>query len=405
MKLTLPLSTRGYGQNWVDCSPAVTSQNPAPRNFSAVAPGPGQLLYWGGGHRAYPANDAEIFDFATHRWTQQYAPECLDRCCRVCATNSSAQCSTSADCGGGTCNEPITTCTGTTPCNVPMCSCFIAAGGGSTELTAHGRPFVEETFQAYAYNQNPAHQHYLLALLGGTWSYSPPSTWTKLMDWANYPSLATSPWEFGKVLEYDPNVSCGADTGAILGFFPSGPQAGIYCFNYTTNRWLLFDSSFPAAWAGAQTDLYCTYDANQNQHVCSHFQRGVWAYHSATKTWTSLNSPAAVLGANTLAHDTAHNITLVALPNGAAVDLWYYDHTSSSWYNIDDTQLGSPRPSGANVARWNPFVYDSVADSFYFLSVSGLGGEGTAGIPDVDTSTWQYRFSSPPLVPTGTPTP
>jgi len=304
------------------------------------------------------------------------------------------------------------------------------------EIEPSGRPFTEHSYQAYGYNFHPVRRHYVIAASSGTWAYTPPDTWQRLMpDPGSYPDLGSdTPLMWGNVVEYDPNVTCGPDTGAIVGIFLRGDGAGVYCYDYATDNWDLVDSRHPPI--AFTTDLYCTYDGNQGQHICARGTTGVWSWkYQRTPSWMDLNAPSGVIGqygVMAIAHDSTHNVTVTGRLASAnnSVDLWYYDHVAGAWSDIDDSQLFGP--AGLNSAPstwWNPFVYDATNDVFYFFAVQGVsvhqqgdgGGPGACGSgPNInqacdsdaeclggrclaDGSTWELRFHNPPLAATGTP--
>jgi hypothetical protein len=408
-------SVRHYPAHWVDCSPSVTSGNPVGRSFSSMINGPsGTLLYWGGAHGSNPGNNAELFDTATQTWTEQFAPECLEACCRVCSLNTSIDCVTDTDCAGnGTCGSSSPQCATRGRCAVPLCSCIVMNGSGSTQITTGNRPFSEEVYSAYTYNANASRQHYLLSLRGGVWSYSPPDIWTLLTT--TQPALASSPWGWSKLLAYDPTVTCGSETGAVLGFFNKGAdKGGIYCFDYGTAAWVPFDTSataWPPGFNGRE--ISGTWDSTRNEHIISDSRTAVWRYKASTKTWTNTNAPAGALNTisyyyNTaVAYDASHDITLALKPiAGSSPDMWQYDNATGVWSDIDDTQLGTLPPGTSGSAKWNTLRYDG--GIFYFLSV-GAGASGTGGPPDrldtLGTTTWTFQWNNPPLVGAGTATP
>lgn len=419
VQLSPPTSSRRFPIHYTDCTPSVTSGNPVGRSYSSMINGPsGKILYWGGGHGSHPGNDAELFNTATTTWTEQYIPECIDPCCRACSNDNTTFCVASTFavdgcvspnyCTSYTCGTGIGTCaTGGTY----SCSCEIMAGAGTTEITATSRPFTEHVFQDYAYNANPSRQHYLFSLTSGSWSYVPPNTWTRL-NAAQVPLVNSAPWSSGKLMVYDPTVTCGSDTGAILLFQPNVISAGIYCYNYSTSSWNAFDTSgtaFPPGFGGIE--LTGTWDSARNEHIVSDGQVAIWRYKASTKTWTNTNAPAGALNtissffSTAVAYDAVDDFTLAAKPTGSTPDLWQYNNATGVWSDIDDTQLGT-RPSNVDAAKWNMWRYDN--GTFYLLSANS-GNDGQGGVPDnptYGTVMWSLSPANLPVVgtPTATPT-
>ena len=128
--------------HYYDCSrQQLLSTNPQGRQFAGGAIGNGKILYWGGGHLGYPANDVELYDIAANRWdSDPLQPDCIAACCddlsavgqpsraclndqaRICDTNN---CVTSATCTlvpGGVCgaNGKCDYCPGSS-CGFPLC--------------------------------------------------------------------------------------------------------------------------------------------------------------------------------------------------------------------------------------------------------------------------------------------
>jgi hypothetical protein len=412
-KLSPGMTVRYYPANWVDCTPTVTSGNPVGRSTSSMVNGPpGKILYWGGGHGSHSGNDAEIFDTATQTWTQQFAPECLEACCRVCSLDTSIDCVTDTDCAGnGTCGTASPLCQTTGRCSyaTSYCSCNGMGGGSISQITPHNRPYCEHSMQAYAYNPNPSRQHYLYSAYSGVWTYTPPDTWTLLST--AQPSLPYSFWEAGKLLAYDPTVTCGPDTGAILMFANKGSSnGGIYCFDYLQNQWVTFDMAVTGPTWGAHV-ISGTFDSTRNEHIISVEETGIWRYKASTKTWTNTNAPAGALEtmsafvSDSVAYDPVHDITLVMKPRlSLPADLWQYNNATGVWSDIDDSQLGTPPPYVSGNAQFNTLRYDG--GIFYYLNASA-GGAGRGGTPDINTqsgvTTWTFQWNNPPLV--GTPTP
>jgi hypothetical protein len=408
MKLSPPTSTRRFPNSWVNCAPTLTSGNPVGRSYSSMINGPsGKLLYWGGGHGSHPGNDAEVFDTATQTWMEQFTPECIDTCCRVCSNDPGTTCTTSTDCvSPGTCGTASPLCGTTGRCAVTGCSCVIMTGVGSTQVTTGNRPYVDHAYQAYTYNANPSRQHYLFSLTSGVWSYVPPDTWTLLTS--TQPALPNSPWGSGKLLAYDPTVRCGSDTGAVLMFAnpPSGNGVrGIYCFDYSQSAWAAFDLSataFPSAMRGSE--LTGTWDSTRQEHIISDSNEGIWRYNASTKSWTNTNAPAAAIQtisqffSTAVAYDSVHDITLALVPQSSgAPDMWQYNNATSVWTDVDDARLGTLPPSGVD-ARWNPWRYDS--GMFYLLANASVGSGGQGGTPDDSSwgsTTWTFQWSNPPL--------
>lgn len=420
VKMSPANTTRRYPAHWVDCSPSITAGNPVGRSYSSMINGPsGKILYWGGGHASHPGNDAEIFDIATSTWTQQFNPECLDACCRVCSNNTSLDCAVNATCvSPGTCGTALPLCGTVDRCATYPCSCIVMNGSGTSTITTGNRPYVEHSYSAYAYNANASRQHYLFSLTSGVWSYSPPDTWTRLT--ATQPNLPSSPWCGGKLLAYDPTITCGSDTGSVLMFAnPGFFNGGIYCFNYTTNAWVAYDTSATAFPTGlTANEITGTWDSSRNEHIISSSWDGIWRYKASTKTWTNTNAPTGALQTlgveyNTaVAYDASHDITVALKPTTTGPDMWQYNNATGVWANIDDSQLGSPPfpPQLTLISRWNLWRYDG--GTFYLLSDGSTSplGDGTGGAPDnVDwgTTTWSFQWNNPLLVgqATNTPTP
>lgn len=442
-KLTPPTSSRRFPAHWTDCSPSVTSGNPVARSYSSMVNGPsGKILFWGGGHASHPGNDAELFDTATSTWTEQYVPECLDACCRICSNNLSTTCFTSADCvSPGTCSAASSSMCGNELARCPIavladpsCMCNIANGGDTTTLTPLGRPYVGHSYQAYAYNPNASRQRYLVSTRSGVWSYLPPTTWTLLTT--TQPSLPVNPWGASKLLIYDPTITCGPDTGAILMFAnPGYANGGIYCFNYATNHWDSWDTSgtaFPTGFHGYE--MTATFDTSRNEIIISgggngtvdnpsggqYKWDGIWRYSASTKTWTNTNVPTAALQSfdpsvsTAIAYDAVHDITLALKPTvGLPVDMWQYNNATGVWADVDDTQLGTlpanraSGPPGSTVAQRNLWRWDAAASAFYLLAQASVGSDGGGGGPDDPnwgTTTWKFQWDNPLIVGAATAT-
>lgn len=446
-QLSPVLTSRRFPHNFVDCSQVISSRNPVGRADGNSVNGPsGTIAYWGGGHASHPGNDMELYNTATNTWTEQYVPECYDACCRLCSmTNSSTapdsppvQCETAATCPLGEFCPLIQCGSGPGRCaiagtNHTGCSCSTAvSGSGTTMVSPLGRPYAEHIYQSWGYNANASRHHYLFSTSSGAWSYSPPTTWT-LLTASQSPLQDNSPWCNGKLIMYDPQATCGSDTGAMLLFTKRPPGGGIFCFNYTTNHWDTFDGTLPSGMAGNQ--LVGTYDSTHNEQIISDSNTAIWGYKASTKTWRNLGAPAAAINtlgpfvADSVAYDPVHDITLVLKPqanvcvqgtnNGTGcnvnadctggglcgpADMWQYNNATGTWSDVDDSLFGWG--AKGSMPQENDWHWDN--GTFYFLSAGGSSG-GEGGTPDnlaYGTTTWSFVWDNPALVaaPTVTPT-
>lgn len=353
---TVP-TERFIPKEFSDCTEMKVLSHPAGRRASSIVYG-GGIFYFGGGGQSYPANDVELFDIGSNTWTQQYPPECLPACCGVACCPS-----------------------GTTPCSD---ACFIEGGGGTTDLTPMGRPYVEHTVQLIAYN--PLRQKYAAALTSGLWEWDPSTReWNLLTaDRPQSTDLAT------KMLVYDPDLQ------TVLYFATTQYNHTVFQFDYGTDTWVAH-GPIPEVISDAQ--IFSAYDSQEHKYLVSHGTRTMWIYDALAGTWTQLqNAPADAIfnpavGTNSMAYDPIAGVFLLAkqAENTNDVELWSYRIANDTWTLL--AAAGSP-PKGPTTT-YNGLAYDDTWKRFYFLNVRSVGGGGEGGDAEADVETWAYRIGGP----------
>ena len=342
-QLNLAASTRYLTPNFVVMPTPMPDPNPQSRTYSGLVAGGNRVFYFGGGHASYPGNDVEVFDPAAMRWEQSYKPE-------VCPY-------------------------------VPTAPCYdIYNGWGTTVTTPLGRPYVEHTYQDYAYD--PRSNRLLVIVNNGTWSYDLVSKqWTPLagLTFGTFSprgaSLATK-----QLFGFDPGL------GAFQAVITSGPTSGTYRFNDATRQWVKRSTNLPeTGWA----QLYSTYGTDRGVHFVYSYgwTRQWWKYDARSDQWTALPDPPAV--PDSFDYDSRNRV-VVAVNHQSTPRVMVFDPDANRWTELPNLMPGPSAPSGTAAAMsWRYVPSHNV-----FIFVSGV--YSTAG---GTTTTWAYRYRRDPGAP------
>jgi hypothetical protein len=320
--LNLPPNT------WVKLKP---DREPEGRSYTGVSYGAGRILYFGGGHGSYRANDVEVYDPAANTWTQLTEPEDWRDAPKWTHLTEAEK-------------EKVK---------------GIGGGWGVPYLSPKGRPLTEHTFQMKTWF--PEEQAFFMMLTPGLWAFDPDQREWRLVTKTRPKGTDIHNWN----LTYDPDLK------TVISIF-GDRERGLWVYDREARSLVKkFDTFLGRA------HIYSTYDAKRKRHVVA--AQGNWfSLDMATGQAAPIKKvPVAGAGATTpsLEFDPASGRTLVVTYHSekdrrvGGLKTFAYDPDKDAW---SEFKLAGTPPTGQS--DFDYLVYDPEHRCHLFVNVLGVQG-------------------------------